>query len=48
MREALGASRAQVIAQLLSESVVLALAGGVAGLLLGRWTLDAIMAIAPA
>src|SRR4029450_12999922 len=48
VREALGASRGQLVVQLLSESVVLAIAGGIAGLLLGRWTLGAIIAIAPA
>jgi len=48
VREALGASRIQLMGQLLTESIVLAVSGGVLGLLLGRLTLDAIIAIAPA
>jgi len=39
VRLAMGASRAQVVAQLLAESAVLALLGGVAGLLLSIWPL---------
>jgi putative ABC transport system permease protein len=47
VRTALGATRARIFAQLIVESIVLALAGGALGLLLGRWTLDALVATAP-
>jgi putative ABC transport system permease protein len=40
IRTALGASRGQLIRQLLAESLVLATAGGLAGLLLGLWGND--------
>src|SRR4029450_12377766 len=48
LRRALGATRARLAGQLLIENLVLAVAGGGLGLLLGRWTLNAIVAIAPA
>ncbi|HEV8541186.1 MAG TPA: ABC transporter permease [Verrucomicrobiae bacterium] len=48
IRLALGASRARIIAQLLVESVMLGLGGGVAGLLLAHWAVKAFVAMAPA
>lgn len=47
VRLALGASRRQLMVQLLTESVLLALMGGVASLLVAQWTLNGIAAILP-
>jgi predicted permease len=47
VRLSIGASRGQLIRQLLGESVLLALMGGVGGLLVSRWTLDLLQSILP-
>jgi len=47
IRTALGATRLRLIAQLLAESIMLAAAGGVAGLLLATWGVRALIAANP-
>lgn len=47
VRLALGAGRRQLVVQLLTEAVILALMGGAASLLVARWTLDGISAMLP-
>ena len=48
VRLSIGASRAQLVGQLLTESVLLAILGGLAGILVAGWTLDLIAALLPA
>ena len=48
IRVAIGAGRGAILRQLLTESLILAMAGGVFGVLLGAVGLRALLAIAPA
>ena len=47
IRASLGAGRLPICRQLVVESAILALAGGIFGLALARWSLDALLAFAP-
>ena len=47
VRLSIGANRRQLITQLLTESIMLAAFGAVAGLVVAKWTLDVIASIVP-
>jgi predicted permease len=47
IRLSIGAGRARIVRQLLTESVMLSVAGGLIGVGLARWIIDSIMALKP-
>lgn len=47
IRASVGASRTRIIRQLVTESIVLSLLGGVLGLLIAYWTIDPVVNMAP-